>query len=130
MHRQYAPCTNPAQATANIRFIEMSWGRIQFNSFALHTQQPFREQLKYKIRKWVQTLNTLNVNSVNTLHLYFNWDYEWVREALKNNILILTFVNIHFTPSSPLNFDEKPLKFGGPVRCGGWPFIKVKNNIV
>ena len=84
MHRQYAPCTNPAQATANIRFIEMSWGRIQFNSFALHTQQPFREQLKYKIRKWVQTLNTLHINSVNTLHLYFNWDYEWVREALKH----------------------------------------------
>ena len=59
-------CTNPAQAPANIRFIEMSWGRIQFNSFALHTQQPFREQLKYKIRKWVQTLNTLHIKVVNT----------------------------------------------------------------
>ena len=55
-----------APTTANIRFIEMSWGRIQFNSFALHTQQPFREQLKYKIRKWVQTLNTLHIKVVNT----------------------------------------------------------------
>ena len=52
-----------------------------------------------------------------------------IREAfIKKNILLLTFVNKDFTP--PLIIDEKPLRFGGPVKGVTPPFIKVKNNIV
>ena len=35
--------------------------------------------------------------------------------SLKKNILLLTFVNKDFNPP-PLIIDEKPLRFGGPVR--------------
>ena len=39
-----------------------------------------------------------------------------VREAfIKKNIFLLTFVNKDFSPP-PLIIDEKPLRFGGPVR--------------
>ena len=45
-------------------------------------------------------------------------------------IFLLTFVNKDFTPP-PLIIDEKPLRFGGPVRgVTPPPFLKVKNNIV
>ena len=44
------------------------------------------------------------------------------REAfIKKNIFLLTFVNKDFTP--PLIIDEKPLRFGGPVRGVTPPFI-------
>ena len=50
------------------------------------------------------------------------------KPSFKKNIFLLTFVNKDFTP--PLIIDEKPLRFGGPVRGVTPPFIKVKNNIV
>ena len=52
------------------------------------------------------------------------------KPSLKKNIFLLTFVNKDFSPP-PLIIDEKPLRFGGPVRgVTPPPFIKVKNNIV
>ena len=37
------------------------------------------------------------------------------KPSLKKTILLLTFVNKDFSPP-PLIIDEKPLRFGGPVR--------------
>ena len=54
----------------------------------------------------------------------------WVLEcelgkpSLKKTIFLLTFVNKDFSPP-PLIIDEKPLRFGGPVRGVTPPFIKV-----
>ena len=44
------------------------------------------------------------------------------KPSLKKTIFLLTFVNKHFTP--PLIIDEKPLRFGGPVRGVTPPLYK------
>ena len=55
------------------------------------------------------------VGIIKEMKIVENYEMKLGKPSLKKTIFLLTFVNKDFTPP-PLIIDEKPLRFGGPVR--------------